>query len=102
MRLLIAITALISTSALAQTFTAPLVVDQSTAQQHVLHQVAPDYPPIAIAAHIYGDVKLQADINPQGHVVGILPIQGPAMLIGAATDAGMLREYTPFQRDGQP
>jgi TonB family protein len=46
----------------------------------------PVYPPIAKAAHVSGDVKLQIQIDSNGHVVGSKVISGPPMLVGAAQD----------------
>jgi TonB family protein len=101
MRLLFAVLA-ISTASLAQTTPTPLVVDAATAQLHILHRYEPMYPPIALAAHVSGDVKLQFEIDTQGHVVGLRVVSGPAMLAGAALDAVRHWDYTPFESDGHP
>lgn len=44
----------------------------------------PVYPPIAKAAHVSGQVKLQIEIGVDGHVTGEKVISGPPMLVGAA------------------
>jgi TonB family protein len=60
----------------------------------------PVYPPIAKAAHISGDVKLELNINASGHVTGGKVLSGPAMLAGAAQDCVRNWVYEATGRDG--
>jgi len=92
----------LSSASLAQTASAPIVVDAATAQQHILHEYAPIYPPIALAAHISGEVKLQAVIDERGRITSLRAVSGPAMLQGAALDVVRSWNYTPFESDGHP
>ncbi|HEY4009129.1 MAG TPA: energy transducer TonB [Acidobacteriaceae bacterium] len=52
-----------------------------------LHNPNPEYPAIARAAHVRGEVELAGLIEPDGHVSKITVISGPPMFIGSATDA---------------
>jgi TonB family protein len=84
----------------AQTISSPLIVDEHTAEQHQLSHVGPVYPPIAKAAHVRGDVKIQLGIDATGRVVSTNILSGPPMLVGAATDAVRRWTYAPFMQDG--
>ena len=73
-----------------------------TVAPHVIKQTEPIYPPIAKAAHVSGEVKLNVEIDKDGHVVGVKPISGPPMLIGAAEDCVKQWVYEPILIDGAP
>jgi hypothetical protein len=68
----------------------------------IVKQTEPIYPPIAKAAHVSGEVKLNVQIGKDGHVVGVKPISGPPMLIGAAEDCVKQWVYEPILIDGTP
>jgi len=80
----------------------PIVVDPAQATQHLLSHPAPNYPPIARAAHVSGQVKLQIEIDESGQVGSTNSISGPPMLIGAAEDCVKKWVYAPFINAGQP
>ena len=85
---------LLVTSAYGQssvTITAPQISPE-IAEEHLISKADPVYPPIAKAAHVSGNVVLQYEINPQGHVGTVKIISGPPMLRAAAIDAA-LRQY---------
>lgn len=84
----------------AQAGSAPMLVDERTAAQHQLMHTDPVYPPIARAAHVHGEVKIQLGIDASGHVVSTTLLSGPPMLVGAAMDAVRRWTYTPFEQDG--
>jgi TonB-like protein len=69
---------------------------------HVVTQTEPVYPPIAKAAHVSGEVQLNVQIGRDGHVIGVKPISGPPMLIGAAEDCVKQWVYEPILIDGTP
>ena len=77
-------------------------IDSETAAQHIVDRPLPAYPPIARAAHVEGTVRVQIQIDPAGHVVQQTVLSGPAMLVGAATDALAEWTFSPFLVDGKP
>lgn len=66
------------------------------------HQVAPVYPPIAVAAHVEGTVLLHAIISGDGDVQELQFVSGPPLLMRAAMDAVRQWKYSPFLLNGQP
>jgi protein TonB len=62
----------------------------------------PVYPPIAKAAHQGGTVTLHAIISKTGTIEQLTVISGPAMLVGAATDAVKTFRYKPYLLNGEP
>ncbi len=77
-----------------------LSVDEQTLAQHVEHQVEPVYPPIAIAAHVYGSVVIELTVGTTGQIESIKVISGPAMLQMAALDCVKQWKFRPFDKDG--
>ena len=70
---------------LALALTAPL----SRAQSAAPILTAPpniQYPPIAKAAHVSGDVTVTFAINPDGTTTSVQVVSGPPMLVGAVAD----------------
>jgi hypothetical protein len=80
-------------AALAQS---PTLIDPATAAQHLIAHPGPAEPPIAAAAHVYGDVLVQASIDATGHVTAGTILKGPLMLQGAAVDSVRKWVYQPF------
>jgi TonB family protein len=78
----------------------PLSIDSAQAQGNLIKHVDPVYPPIAKAAQVQGDVVLQIDISPDGHVAQVKPLSGPPMLIPSATSAVQEWQYKPFLLNG--
>lgn len=74
----------------------PVFTDNVLAESHLLKHADPTYPPIAVAAHVRGDVVLQINIDKQGHVIAVKPLTGSPMLISAASDAVRVWIYKPF------
>jgi TonB family protein len=70
------LSALLSTPALAQFSTSPVL----TAPPNV------NYPPIAKAAHVSADVTVTFAINPDGTTTAIQVVSGPPMLVGAVVE----------------
>jgi outer membrane biosynthesis protein TonB len=67
-----------------------------------IKKTKPIYPPIARAAHVAGTVELVATISPDGHVNGVTPLSGPAMLLGSARDAIVQWTYPQILLRGVP
>lgn len=61
---------------------------QSTASKRkVNHRTMPDYPPVARQMNITGKVKIQAVVEPDGHVKSTHAVGGSPLLIQAAERA---------------
>jgi len=67
-----------------------------------VHDVAPVYPPLALAAHIQGPVVLEAIIDTEGRVQSVRVLRSPPMLGVAAIDAVRQWVYTPTLLNGTP
>lgn len=80
----------------------PLAVAPAEAVKHLGYRVGPDYPTMALLAHVQGVVVLKIVIGTDGHVVEVQPLSGPPMLIAAASDAVREWTYDPFLLDGKP
>lgn len=77
-------------------------VSQGVVQGLLIHQVKPEYPPAARAAHIQGEVVLHAIIGKDGAVRQVQVISGPPMLASAAQNAVKQWRYKPYILNGQP
>jgi Gram-negative bacterial TonB protein C-terminal len=55
-----------------------------------LKRIDPVYPQMAKIANIQGEVLIELELDPQGTIVGLLPVSGHPILIQAATES--LRE----------
>jgi TonB family protein len=80
----------------------PLEVKPEEARQHVQHQVNPIYPTMAALAHVQGTVLLKVEIGTEGRVINVEPLEGPPILLTAASDAVREWTYTPFLLNGTP
>jgi TonB family protein len=68
----------------------------------VVYSPTPSYPPAASAAHVQGEVKLEASVDSHGNVVSVRVISGPPVLREAAMDAAQRWRYRPNMEDGEP
>ncbi len=82
----------------------PRVVRLSSAVMaaSLMHRVEPEYPKVARAAHITGDVRLHAIIGTDGAVREIEVIGGNGILARAAIAAVREWRYRPTLLNGQP
>lgn len=80
----------------------PVRISAGVVQGMLLAPIKPIYPPIAKAAHVEGDVVVQATISRTGSVEELHVVSGPAMLQNAAMDAIRAARYQPFQLNGEP
>ncbi len=78
-----------------------LVLAFNSPQLHIVKKTDPIYPAIAKAAHVSGQVKLQIEIGPDGHVISAKNVSGPAMLVGAAQECVKQWLYEPIFVDGK-
>ncbi len=69
---------------------------------NILYSPAPAYPPAAAAAHVQGEVKVQAEVDRDGNVAFARVISGPALLRDAAVDAVQRWRYRPYVSAGRP
>jgi len=80
----------------------PLRVSRGIAAGQLLAPIQPQYPPIALAAHVQGTVVVEATISTSGRIEDAHVLSGPPMLIRAAVDAIQQARYRPFLLNGQP
>jgi protein TonB len=78
-----------------------IVVSRSN-EAMLLSKVIPEYPVIAKAAGVQGDVKLHAIIGKNGTIQSLAVMSGNAMLIPAALNAVQQWKYRPYMLNGQP
>jgi protein TonB len=69
---------------------------------NVLYGPEPDYPLAAVAAHVQGEVKVEAYVAPNGTVASARVISGPPLLRGASLDAVKRWHYRPYGSLGKP
>ncbi len=69
---------------------------------NVLYSPAPEYPVAASAANVQGEVKVEAEVDRDGHVASARVVSGPPMLRDAAVDAVQHWRYRPFLAAGKP
>jgi protein TonB len=77
-------------------------VSQGVSQGLLIHQVKPNYPPLARQARIQGSVVLQAVIAKDGSIQGLHVVSGHPMLTPAAIDAVKQWRYKPYFLNGEP
>lgn len=67
----------------------------------LVHAVPPVYPPDAMLNYITGDVRIEAVVDPKGHIGEMKILVGPAALRQAAMDALKQYEYEPATQGGK-
>jgi protein TonB len=77
-------------------------VSQGVSQGLLIHQVKPNYPPLARQARIQGSVVLQAVIAKDGSIQGLHLVSGHPMLAPAAIEAVKQWRYKPYFLNGEP
>lgn len=70
---------------------ATLLAQTSATKRKVKDRILPDYPPVARQMNITGKVKIQAVVEPDGHVKSTHAVGGSPLLIQAAERA--LKEW---------
>jgi len=79
-----------------------LRVSSGVAAGLLVHQVKPQYPPLAMQARIQGTVVLQAVIDKDGTVRDLHLVSGHPMLAPAAIEAVKQWRYRPYLLNGEP
>lgn len=77
-------------------------VSQGVSEGLLIHQVKPQYPPLARQARIQGQVVLQAVIGKDGAIQNLRLVQGHPMLAPAAIEAVKQWRYKPYFLNGEP
>jgi len=72
------------------------------AQGLLVHEVKPQYPPLARQARVQGTVVLQAVIGKDGTVQNLQVLSGHPMLTRGAMDAVKQWRYEPCYLNGEP
>jgi protein TonB len=67
-----------------------------------IHDVRPNYPPLARQARIQGKVVLQAQISKEGTIENLQLISGHPMLAPAAIEAVKQWRFKPYLLNGEP
>jgi len=85
----------------------PVAPEVSTADQPILpakllKAVQPIYPPDAMRSYITGDVRIEAEVDKQGHIGWMRILLGPAQFRQVAKDALRQYEYAPATQGGKP
>jgi len=80
----------------------PIRVGGNVQQANRLSWVDPVYPAEAKQNRIQGTVKLEINIDKEGHVSAVSVISGPAELIQSAADAVQKWVYRPTLLNGEP
>jgi protein TonB len=68
---------------------------------NLIHQVQPNYPPLARAARVQGPVVLRAIISRAGTIENLQILSGHPLLTGAAIDAVRQWRYRPYILNGE-
>lgn len=79
----------------------PLLVSHLM-EANLIHRVQPEYPPLAKAARIQGEVVLRAVISKTGAIENLRVLSGHPMLVRAAVDAVQQWLYRPYVLNGEP
>jgi len=80
----------------------PRKVSNEEATQRLTKRVPPEYPALAMTAHIQGSVLLTVTITESGSVTNVKAVSGHPILIQAAMDAVRQWEFNPFVEEGKP
>lgn len=67
----------------------------------LVSSVPPVYPQLAVANHVEGEVKIQAEINASGRVTSTKIVSGPILLRSAAVNAVRQWKYSAAMLDGK-
>ena len=71
-------------------------------EAYLVHRVQPEYPPLAKAARIQGEVLVRAVIAKDGSIENLRVLSGHPMLVPAALNAIRQWRYRPYFLNGEP
>ncbi len=77
-------------------------ISQGVTKGLLIQRIEPKYPPLALAAHIWGQVVLKAIISKQGEIKELQLVSGHPMLVPAAIEAVTQWRYRPYLLNGEP
>lgn len=77
-------------------------ISQGVTKGLLIKRVEPQYPTLAKAARVQGDVVLSAVISPNGDIENLVLVSGHPMLVPAALAAVKQWKYKPYLLNGQP
>ena len=77
-------------------------VSEAEAKKAIVSKSDPDYPEIARKMHLSGRVVVDIFIDEEGKVENAKPVNGNALLTGAAVSAVKRWKFTPFAPGGTP
>ncbi len=77
-------------------------ISQGVTKGLLIHREEPQYPPLARAARVQGDVVLTAIISTGGQIQNLQLVSGHPMLVPAALAAVRQWRYKPYLLNGQP
>jgi protein TonB len=77
-------------------------ISQGVTKGLMIHRLEPQYPPLAKAARVQGDVVLKAIIDKDGNITDLQMVSGHPMLVPAAIAAVRQWRYKPYLLNGQP
>lgn len=80
----------------------PTLIDPKKAAKMVLEQSAPEYPPVAKANYIEGQVQLELTVNDHGKVASAHVLEGNALLAASALNATRRWSYHPLATPAGP
>lgn len=75
------------------------MAQDSAAKRKVSHRVVPDYPQIARQMNITGKVKIEAVVEPDGHVKSTRAVGGSPLLVQSAEKALKNWKFEPGPRE---
>jgi len=77
-------------------------ISQGVTRGLLIHKEEPQYPPLARAARVQGEVVLSAVIDTNGTIQNLQLVSGHPMLVPAAIAAVKQWRYKPYLLNGQP
>jgi protein TonB len=77
-------------------------ISQGVTKGLLVQKIEPQYPPLARAARVQGEVVLSAIIDSNGQITNLQLVSGHPMLVPAAISAVKQWRYKPYLLNGQP
>ena len=77
-------------------------ISQGVTKGLLIQKTEPQYPPLARAARVQGEVVLSAIIDANGQITNLQLVSGHPMLVPAAISAVKQWRYKPYLLNGQP
>jgi periplasmic protein TonB len=80
----------------------PVLVSSGICEGLLIFHPSPDYPKLARAAHVQGQVLLRAVISKDGRIVNLQTLNGHPLLVTPAIKAVQQWRYRPYLLNGEP